>query len=246
MIDKSLVKKRFKKSLGSYDDNAYVQKITAKKLIQLLPQKIYESVFEAGCATGILTREIEKTLKFNFFTANDIVEESGNFINSIIKNNIFIAGDIEEIYLGQKYDLIISNACLQWCNNIELTIEKLINSLKPNGILAISIFGDDNLKEITDIFNIKNKTYSMKNLKKNLEKYNILSYHEEIIKQEFNSPVELLKSLKLTGVNAVKEIKLTKTKLKEFEEKYKKLYTQNEKAILTYNPVYILISSDKK
>ena len=86
----------------------------------------------------------------------------------------------------------------------------------------------------------------MKNLKKNLEQYNIISYQEEIIKQEFNSPVELLKSLKLTGVNAVKEIKLTKTKLKEFEEKYKKLYTQNEKVILTYNPVYILISSDKK
>ena len=36
MINKELIKKRFKKSLKTYDDNAYIQKYTAKKLIDFL------------------------------------------------------------------------------------------------------------------------------------------------------------------------------------------------------------------
>lgn len=246
MIDKSLVKKRFKKSLKTYDENAEVQKITAKKLIKMLPDKNCNAIFEAGCATGILTKEIKNSLKFNSFSANDIVEDSKSFIDGIIPDNNFIAGDIEEIILPQKYNLIISNACLQWCNDIEKTTEKLLNALAPNGILAMSIFGDENLKEIINEFDIKNKTYSQEAFKEYLSQYNIIYYEEEIIKLRFNTPVEILKHMKFTGVNAIKKINLTKSKLKDFEENYKKQYTENGKVLLTYNPVYIIISSDKK
>ena len=242
MIDKSLVKKRFKKSLNTYDDNAIVQKQTAEKLIGLLPRTKYFSVFEIGCATGILTHEISKQIIFEEFYANDIVEESEDFTKKIIPNIKFIKGDIEEIVLDKKYDLIISNACLQWCNDIKNTIGKLVKSLNKDGILAISIFGDENLKEITDIFNLNNKTYSIEELKTSLRKYNIIEYKEEIIKLSFNSPIDVLKHLKLTGVNALQTVNLTKSKLKAFDEKYKAQYMRNDKVVLTYNPVYILIT----
>lgn len=245
MINKSLVKERFKKSLATYDDNAIIQKITAKKLISFLNKKNYSSILEAGCATGILTREIKNQLIFSNYSANDIVEESKNFIDLIIKDNHFIAGDIEEINLQSKYDLIISNACLQWCNNIEQTVEKFINSLNKKGILAISIFGDDNLKEITNIFGFQNKNYSIEILKQHLSKYNIINYEEEILKLDFDNPIDILKHLKLTGVNSIEKINFTKSTLKDFEETYINLYSENRKVYLTYNPVYIIISSDK-
>ena len=245
MIDKSLVKRRFQKSLKTYNNNAIVQKITAKKLISLLQDKSYYSILEVGCATGILTEEIKKTIAFDSFDANDIVENSKDFIQNILPNCNFIEGDIEEIILPKKYDLIISNACLQWCNNIEATIDKLLNHLNRGGILAFSIFGENNLIEITDYFGIKNKTYSINSLKENISKYNIINYEEENIKINFENPIDLLRHIKLTGANAIKEITLTKSKLKEFEEKYKKEYSENGKVILTYNPVYIIISSDK-
>lgn len=241
MIDKSLVKKRFKKSLDTYDDNAIVQKQTAKKLIELLPKKQYSSVFEIGCATGILTKEIYERIIFEEFYANDIVEESGDFVKKIISNTKFIQGDIEEIIFDKKYDLIISNACLQWCNDIENTIDKLVKALNKDGILAVSIFGDDNLKEITKLFGINNKTYSLAELKEKIAKYNVVKYQEEIINLSFESPLEILKHLKLTGVNAVQTMHLTKSKLKAFEQKYITQFFQNGKVILTYNPVYIVI-----
>ena len=242
MINKALVKKRFSKSLKTYEDNAVIQKIMAKKLIELLVLKEYNSIFEIGCATGILTKEIKKNLTFKEYIANDIVEKSQEYINKIIYPNIFIGGDIEEIELNKKYNLIISNASLQWCNDIEKVLEKLINSLEENGTLAISIFGDNNLKEIKDIFHLENNTYSLNKLKESLAKYKLITFEEEEIKIEFENPIMVLKHLKLTGVNAIKEVVLSKKKLQEFEEEYTKKYQNNGKVILTYNPVYIQIA----
>ncbi len=235
MIDKSLVKKRFKKSLSTYNDNAIIQKQTAEKLISLLPEKQYSSILEIGCATGLLTEKIKQNLSFNDFYANDIVEESAQYIEKIIPDCEFIAGDIEEIQLDKKYDLIISNACLQWCSDILATIEKLKSAMKPNGVIAISVFGDENLKEIKNLFKIENKMYSMQDLKA------FGNITEETHKLYFDTPLDVLKHLKLTGVNAIKETKLTKSQLKEFEIQYKKLYSENGKVFLTYNPVYVVL-----
>ncbi len=242
MINKALVKKRFSKSLKTYEENAIIQKIMAKKLIKLLDSKEYNSIFEIGCATGILTKEIKNTLNFKEYSANDIVEKSQEYINKIIYPNTFLAGDIEEIKLNKKYNLILSNASLQWCNDIEKVLEKLINSLEEKGTLAISIFGDNNLKEIKDVFHIENNTYSSAKLRKSLEKYNLIKFEEEEFKIEFENPIMILKHLKLTGVNAIKEFALTKKKLKEFEEEYIRKYQNNGKVLLTYNPVYIKIT----
>lgn len=240
MIDKSLVKKRFAKSLVSYDDNAIIQKVMAKKLINMLPYRKFDSVFEAGCATGILTREIKKNIRFNQYTANDIVSNSKFYIDKIIPDNLFITADIEELYLTEKYDLIIANACLQWCNDIERTIDKLCQSLKDKGVLAVSVFGNENFKEIKNIFKIENKNYDIDNLKNHLTEYNTEIY-EEITELTFETPLDVLKHIKATGVNAVKEISFTKSDLKNFEIQYINKYSKYEKAVLTYNPVYIII-----
>ena len=240
MIDKSLVKKRFKKSLKTYDENAIVQKKMAKELISLLPKKKYNKIFEIGCATGILTKEIAKKLIFSELYLNDIVEESKKYVQEIYKECNFIAGDIENIDLNKKYNLIISNACLQWCSNIEDTLSKLINALDDGGILAISIFGEDNLKEIKSIFNIGNEISSISSMENFLNTQKIIIKKEDKIKIDFETPMEVLKHLKYTGTNAIKEIKLTKTKLKDFEQRYKENYTQNNKVYLTYNPIYII------
>lgn len=229
MIDKSLVKKRFSKSLKTYNDNAYIQKIMAKELIELLPKNNYNSILEVGSATGILTKEIVEKLKFEKYTANDIVENSKKYIDEIIPNNKFIIGDIEEINFECKYDLIIANAVLQWCNDIDLTIKKLTNYLNKDGIIAVSVFGKDNLKEIKNLFKLKTPVPTS------------FSYIEKEYKLLFDSPIDVLKHIKYTGANSLIEFKFTKSLLKSFEEQYKTLYASDGKVVLTYNPLYIVI-----
>ena len=53
MINKELVKKRFSKSLDTYEDNAFVQKEMGAKLISLLEKKEFNTIFEIGCASGL-------------------------------------------------------------------------------------------------------------------------------------------------------------------------------------------------
>ena len=84
MIDKELVKKRFRKSLNTYEENAVVQKVTADKLIQNIEGKEFENILEIGSATGLLTRKIKEKIKYKRYSANDIVAESKEYVQKII------------------------------------------------------------------------------------------------------------------------------------------------------------------
>ena len=232
MIDKSLVKMRFSKSMKTYNDNAVVQKKMAKRLISLLPRKNFNSILEIGSSTGVLTEQIKKCLTFDEYSANDLIENSKNYINNIIPQNTFIIGDIEEINLNTKYDLIISNAALQWCENIQQTLDKLYSNLNKNGVLAVSIFGNDNFYELKKVLNIKNT------MKTN---FNGILEKEKLY---FNSPLDVLKHIKSTGANALEYYKFTKSSLKEFVDKYNKLFSSLNKVPLTYQPLYILLENN--
>jgi len=231
MIDKELVKKRFSKSLNTYEDNALVQKQMGLKLINLLNKKDFNSILEICCASGLLTKQIKENLNYSYLTANDIVPEAKDFVNNLV--NEFICADVEKITLEKKYDLIISNACLQWCNDINSTVNNLLNSLNDNGVLAFTLFGEDNLKELQYLFNFQNTIQLSAKI-----------FKEEKIKLYFNSPIDVLRHLKLTGVNAIKEHKFTKSSLKEFEKNYYEQYSENGKVYLTYNPIYLIIKKN--
>ena len=70
--------------MDKYDENAFVQRITAEKLVSSLSQKKFDKILEIGCGTGILTKQIEQNLVFRKYFANDIVEKSKNFIDDLI------------------------------------------------------------------------------------------------------------------------------------------------------------------
>ena len=59
---------------------------------------------------------------------------------------------------------------------------------------------------------------------------------QEIYTLQFNNSLELMKHLKLTGVNAISKEKINYTKMKKNLEALSKIY-QNK---LTYKPVYIV------
>ncbi len=238
MRNKLLVKRRFSNSIKTYEDNAFIQKQMAAKLVDILPDKNYKNIFETGAGTGILTKELIKNIEFKEYTYNDIIPDAKRYIDKIIPDAEFIEGDIEEISLNKNYDLIISNASLQWCSDIYKTISNLTEHLTKDGIIAFSVFGCENLKEIKEFFNIDNQYLDVDILNK---KYNVIKYLSEETRVYFDKPIDIIKHFKLTGVNAVKEVKLTKSKLKEFEEKYTEKYTLCNKIYLTYNPVYIIL-----
>ena len=181
-----------------------------------------------------------KEFKFESFMAIDIVNDCEQYIKNISSNIIFTPADIEDFLTNnnETFDLIISNASLQWVNDFENVINSLKKILNPNGELVFSTFGTENFREIYHIIGTSLKYYSINDL--------YVMFPQSIIEPEihimaFDTPKDVLKHLQLTGVNAIENTHWTKKDLIKFENGYKNLCSK--RPTLTYNPVYIKILS---
>lgn len=238
-MNKELIQTRFSKSLTSYNENAIIQKKMAEKLLSFLSRKSCSKVLELGCGTGFLTKLLNEKIEFESYTAIDIVGECSKYISEINPEIEFINADIESYILenSSKYDLIISNAALQWISEFESVVNNLESKLVENGELLISTFGKENFKEIYQTTKIALDYYSDSELQEFFPNSQISSEKHVL---EFDSPKDVLKHLKLTGVNAIQSKNWTKTDLANFETQYNNIC--GAKTLLTYNPVYIKIS----
>ena len=238
MINKELMRDRFAKNLKSYDENAKIQKRMAERLMSFINSKSPKNILEIGCGTGFLTKLIKENINYEKLTTIDIVKECESYIKNIDSNIEFIANDIEEFIKTNttSYDLIISNASLQWVENFEEVINSLKEILTPNGELVFSTFGPENFREIYHVIGTTLNYYSIFELQKMFPNSTI---EPEIHIMAFDSPKDVLKHLQLTGVNGIENKAWTKKDLINFENGYQNLC--NRRATLTYNPIYIKI-----
>ena len=242
-MNKELIKKRFGRKLKEYNDNARIQKRMAEKLIGMLSQnqkEEYSAILEIGCGTGLLTQYSVNNLSYKTYTAIDIVPDCEEYIKTINSQIEFISEDIEEYIVSdnRKYDLIISNAALQWVDDVTGFIDKLTEKLNDGGMLIFSSFGTENFREI---FFVTGKTLSYlskKEYEEKLKKYNPL-IEEEVWVMAFKTPQEVLKHIQNTGVNALSSEIWTKHDLINFEKEYNGFCAN--RPTLTYNPLYIKI-----
>ena len=238
-MNKNLIHDRFAKNLKRYDENAKIQKRMAERLISFIESKHPKKILEIGCGTGFLTKLISDKFNFEKFVTIDIVEDCKTYVENINTNIQFIVADVEEFIKdnNEKYDLIISNASLQWVNDFENVINSLKKFLNHNGELIFSTFGTENFREIYHITGASLEYFSVNELQIQFPQANI---YPEIHIMAFENPKEVLKHLQLTGVNAIESIHWTKKDLIKFENGYKNLC--NRRPTLTYNPVYIKIT----
>lgn len=236
MLDKELIQKNFKKSISTYIDNAIAQKKIALRLINLIKEKKdnFDNILEIGSYSGLLTSLIKENINYKSYLALDIIEDSKTYLEKIDPEIKFLNSDIENFKTNEKFDLIVSNASLQWCEDFKSTILKLKSMKKNSGTLAISIFLPDNLYQIKEIFNISLKYLPLDELK--LLFSPSTRFIKEDITLQFETPKDALRHLKLTGVNSVQKNNLTVAEIKKKLERLKECY-QNQ---LTYKALYII------
>lgn len=95
------------------------------------------SIADLGCGPGNSTA----VLKSFFPNARLIgIDNSANMIEKARKAHTDIEFKLSDIQnLKEKYDLIFSNACLQWVPNHSALLPYLIERLNDNGVLAVQI-----------------------------------------------------------------------------------------------------------
>ncbi|EAI0811025.1 malonyl-ACP O-methyltransferase BioC, partial [Campylobacter jejuni] len=212
-----------------YEKHAKVQDFMGLKLCEILKNlriSHFEKVFEFGCGRGELSKKLQNFITFDEYLKNDILDFKENSSILIFDMNEIAKQDLSK----EKFDLIVSNATLQWLD-LKRIIPSLRDMLNQNGILLLSTFAEQNLKEIKQSTGFGLNYFSLNELEQIFKVYfNEVKITQELIKLSFDNALDVFRHLKLSGVNSLGFYPLNKGFLKEFEEKF-----QNK---LTYHPVF--------
>lgn len=239
---KELIKKRFSKYARTYDKYAAVQKKLAQKLACIIPERPAQEILDVGCGTGNFTKLLREKYKGSHITAMDISPQMIEVAKDKLKDKVdFVVADAEEIESDDKYDLIASNATMQWFSNLDKTLGKYKKMLKKDGVIAFTIFGPLTYHELSwvmeDVTNKKMIINSKKFLGKS-ELETLLKKHfgkceikEELVKETNKSLKGLLSKIKYSGTQGSSmsgKGLLGKETLKKAEQLYKSKYKNLE------------------
>jgi len=112
-------------------------------LLKLAEVRPNLKVVDLGCGTGELTRVLADSLPEANITGVDsspqMLEKAAAYASSNLR---FEKGDLSE--LAGNWDLIYSNAAIQWCEDHEKLIPHLYSKLNPSGQLCVQIPSNHN------------------------------------------------------------------------------------------------------
>ncbi|ABB24909.1 malonyl-ACP O-methyltransferase BioC [Pelodictyon luteolum] len=249
LTDKALVRERFRRTLGSYAGEAAVQRAMAQELVSMAARHAsgihFERVLEVGSGSGMLTELMLEAFSIERYTANDLVEESRECLQGIMDRHPevvfnFLGGDVESLpFLPERRDLVVSNATLQWLDDLETFLGRIADSMAPGGLFLFTSFSSSNMQEIAAILGTALTYRSIAETGELCERYfEVLELREAEITLTFSSPEAVLRHISRTGVNALARKPWTKGRQKEFSDRYRSMFSQAEGVRLTYNPVY--------
>ena len=100
-----------------------------------------EKAIDIGCGTGeqtkILSEKFENATFLGIDSSVEMLERSSDLQNERLR---FKQKTIEELYQSnEKWDLIFSNAALQWSDNHDKLFPKLLSLLSENGQFAVQM-----------------------------------------------------------------------------------------------------------
>lgn len=256
MNNKSLISERFRKASGTYHKEAEAQRAIASNMCEMMKMHLdstdFRKVLEIGCGTGIFTGMLISSFRPEHLYLNDLCPDmSKDDIERISDcgNTEFIPGDAEAVDFPDGLSLIASCSVFQWFDSLDTFFAKCHGLLIPDGTLAFSTFGKDNLSEIRSLTGEGLHYYDIMELQSMLHNagFETVECRQEKIIKYFNSPYDTLRHLKQTGVTGIRRGMWTRGRLNEFCEKYIELYGQDNGTIpLTYHPIYIIAKKQKK
>lgn len=239
------IERRFRRSRFSYDEAAAIQAQMAEGLAGLIFRatfrREFDRMFEIGCGSGLLTKQLVQCFDYRELLLNDLVPEHAALAGTLPRAK-FLPGDIETLELPESLELVAANAALQWLRAPAALFRRLAGVINSDGILAFSVFGPENFKELRELTGIGLDYPSQQQYLEMLEEYfTPIAVHEEKIELFFDTPEAVLRHLKSTGVTATGAgAAWTRAKLRSFAENYQKFRSEAGYR-LTYHPLLLCL-----
>jgi ubiquinone/menaquinone biosynthesis C-methylase UbiE len=211
------VKKAFSNSAKTYADNAKVQSLIAKDLIQFLLKQLgrdklqNSKILDLGSGTGFVAKELievfgadisQNILQLDF--SEEMCEISSQYAPAINldMNDLSTLSD-------KKFDIILSSMSMQW-SNLSNALGSCYNILIDNGRLVFAIpqevilRGNPQRYIIQDSLN-KHGNFSQIVNSAKLNKLSLLTYELKEYETNYNSYFSFVKSLMKTGAYIERE-----------------------------------------
>jgi malonyl-CoA O-methyltransferase len=157
-LDKRLVALHFGRRAASYEAATPVQASMARDLLAhvraKLPLRPVDTILELGCGSGRLTRMLRETWPGARLVSVDIAADMLALARQNCPGADFVLADAEHFLQGcdERFDLVISNATLQWFQTPEVSLLRCRALLNPGGVVALTTFGCDTFRELRASF----------------------------------------------------------------------------------------------
>ncbi len=153
-IDKGAARRAFNRAAKGYDEVAVLQREIADRMLERLDYIRLQprQVLDLGAGTGYALNGLQRRYPRARILALDFAE---GMLHQARRRSRWprrpqcLCADVESLPLaGGSVDLIFSNATLQWCNDLERSLQECLRVLRPGGLLLFSTFGPDTLLEL--------------------------------------------------------------------------------------------------
>lgn len=245
--DKTLIARQFLRCAATYESAAIVQREMAQRLVHMVERTAAPDqlggVLELGCGTGLLTTLLTRRFPIRHLVLNDLASDLHRVARRCtgIRPELHVElrpGDMESVVFPAEQDLVAANAALQWTADLGTTLERMLATLKPNGLLAVATFGPSNLHEISTVTGHSLRYYPLPILLSRLSLHaDVLECHEQERVLWFESAFALLQHLKQTGVNSLRHETWSPGAVRAFCRAYESRFRTAAGVPLTYHPL---------
>lgn len=258
---KRIINRSFSKQASIYDRQAILQRESSERLSGFLPDDIAgRTVLEIGSGSGFLTEHLIAR------EARIITCDLAHGMNRYLQNKLFsrfpdcsvpiLTGDAEHLpFAPERFDLVTSNLCFQWVDEISEVFREVMRVLMPGGCFVFSVFGENTLHELRAAYSqaaiYLNRTDhtqqfpALSNIKKGLRDTGFidLSCKQQTVEKKYHDLGALLRSLKTIGsVNASDSRPQglgQRRLLQQAEDFYRRSHSRHGQLQATYDIYYV-------
>ncbi len=247
-IDKESVRKRFSRRPDAYEQAASVQRTIAQRLGEIAREGIpgpVRTIWEAGCGTGFLTRELTGIFSPDRYYVNDLVAEAAVSVWKKYQDSGFdilpVPGDAEALPFPEGIDLLSAASVFQWFGDKPEFVRRAAAALPPGGHLLFNTFCPGNLREVRELTG-RGLDYPGPGELTAMTApfFDLLHLSRATVVQWFDDPMDVLRHLQRTGVTATGPFRWTREGLRRFDRQYRVRFGVDGKIPLTWEIIYLL------
>jgi len=168
LFDARQVRRAFSRSAASYDAAARLQHAVEARLLEsldylddpALKRDAPQRILDLGCGTGRASAAMQgrwpKAQVVSLDLALPMLRQARNASktwNPFVRKPRQLCADARALPLADaSIDILFSNLCLQWIEDLDAVFAGFRRVLKPHGLLLVSTFGPETLWELRGAF----------------------------------------------------------------------------------------------